>query len=142
MAWCRLAAMALQTNEENPGRPLLERAHVAPEAQRQMASFHADVVREVERAVADAPVVVVGMAQNVHVKNVRKALQRAGIELRYLEYGSYFSGWKKRLAIKLWSGWPTFPQVFVRGVLLGGERLTIAAIADGSLQRMLQGSSR
>jgi hypothetical protein len=33
----------------------------------------------------------------------------------YLEYGSYFSKWKERLAIKLWSGWPTFPQVFVDG---------------------------
>jgi monothiol glutaredoxin len=107
-----------------------------------MGDFHADVVREVERAVAESPVVVVGMAQNVHVKNARKALQRAGIEFRYLEYGSYLSGWKKRLAIKLWSGWPTFPQVFVRGVLLGGELLTVAAITDGSLQRMLQDSSR
>jgi glutaredoxin-related protein len=134
--------MALQTDETNPGRPLLERTRVAPEAARQMSSFHADVVRDVVRAVAESPVVVVGMAQNVHVKNVRKALQGAGIEFRYLEYGSYFSAWKKRLAIKLWSGWPTFPQVFVRGVLLGGEALTAAAIADGSLQRMLKESPR
>ncbi|HEX7602476.1 MAG TPA: glutaredoxin domain-containing protein, partial [Polyangiaceae bacterium] len=66
---------------------------------------------------------------------VRNALSEAGIEFKYVEYGSYFSKWKERLAIKLWSGWPTFPQVFVRGVLLGGEDLTIAAIKDGSLSR-------
>jgi glutaredoxin-related protein len=134
--------MAEQTDEQNPGRHLLEQACIAPAAQRHMAAFHADIVQEVERTVAECPVVVVGMAQNPHVKNVRKALQRAGVELRYLEYGSYLSGWQKRLAIKLWSGWPTFPQVFVRGVLLGGEDLTIAAIADGSLHRMLNDSSR
>jgi glutaredoxin-related protein len=134
--------MTLQADEKNPGRLLLEQTRIAPKAARQMGSFHADVVRDVERTVAESPVVVVGMAQNAHVKNVRKALQGAGIEFRYLEYGSYFSAWKQRLAIKLWSGWPTFPQVFVRGVLLGGKDLTIAAIADGSLQRMLKDSSR
>ena len=44
---------------------------------------------------------------------------------------------KKRLAIKLWSGWPTFPQVFVRGVLIGGNDETRRAIADGSLKARL-----
>lgn len=131
-----------QAGEQNPARHLLEPTRVAPEAARRIGSYHADVVQEVARAVAETPVVVVGMAQNPHVKNVRKALEDAGIEFKYLEYGSYFSAWKKRLAIKLWSGWPTFPQVFVRGVLLGGKDLTVAAIADGSLQRMLQDSSR
>ena len=92
------------------------------------------MVAEVAAAVEKHPVVVVGMAQNPHVKNVRKALGDAGIDVHYLEYGSYFSDWKKRLAIKLWSGWPTFPQVFVRGILVGGEELTKAALADGTLQ--------
>lgn len=73
-------------------------------------------------AVARHDVVVVGMAQNPHVKNVRKALTDAQIPFTYLEYGSYFSGWQRRLAVKLWSGWPTFPQVVVRGTLIGGGR--------------------
>ena len=102
-----------------------------------MEAFHADVIREVETTVSRDPVVVVGMAQNPHVKNVRKALDAAGVPFTYLEYGSYFSEWKKRLAIKLWSGWPTFPQVFVKGTLLGGEDLTKAALADGSLKSRL-----
>ncbi len=54
------------------------------------------------------------MAQNPHVKNVRKALKNAGIDFTYLEYGSYFSQWRKRLAIKMWSGWPTFPRLRAR----------------------------
>jgi glutaredoxin-related protein len=105
-----------------------------------MSAFHADVVERVRRAVTEQPVVVVGMAQNPHVKNVRSALTEAGLLFTYLEFGSYFSNWRERLAIKLWSGWPTFPQVFVRGVLVGGEDLTKAAIADGSLRKRMEAS--
>ena len=102
-----------------------------------MSAYHAEIIREVEQALNESAVVVVGMEQNPHVKNVRKALAQAGFEFKYLEYGSYFSKWKERLAIKLWSGWPTFPQVFARKVLIGGEDLTVAAIGDGSLRKML-----
>ena len=110
---------------------------LAPAAAEQRKSFHADTIAEVEKAIETHPVVVVGMAQNPFVKKARQALGEAGIDFHYLEYGSYLSEWKKRLAIKLWSGWPTFPQVFVRGVLIGGEDLTKKAIADGSLKQRL-----
>ena len=119
-------------------RPLLEEKYVAPAALAAMTRFHSDVVREVQEAVRRDPVVVVGMAQNPHVRKVRQALDQAGVKHTYLEYGSYLSKWKTRLAIKLWTGWPTFPQVFVRGVLIGGEDLTRAAIADGSLAASLR----
>jgi glutaredoxin-related protein len=115
-------------------RPRLEERSIAPAALTAIESFQAPVVREVEAAVRRDAVVVVGMAQNPHVKNVRKALAEAGVAFTYIEYGSYFSKWRERLAIKLWSGWPTFPQVFVRGVLIGGEDLTKAALADGTLK--------
>ncbi|MDP9033490.1 MAG: glutaredoxin [Myxococcota bacterium] len=118
-------------------RPLLHTSRMTPQALSKIAAFRAEVVRAVEAAVAASPVVVIGMAQNPHVKNVRRALDHARIAFTYLEYGSYFSQWRERLAIKLWSGWPTFPQVFVRAVLVGGEDLTLAALNDGSLQRML-----
>jgi monothiol glutaredoxin len=112
---------------------MTSRPKVSAAAAAKMADFHADVVKEVQEVVERDAVVVVGMAQNPHVRNVRKALDDAGVGFTYLEYGSYFSEWKRRLAIKLWSGWPTFPQVFVHGELLGGEDLTKAAIASGEL---------
>jgi glutaredoxin-related protein len=121
-------------------RPLHDPTKIAPAAADKMAANHSDVVQEVASAVASNDVVVVGMAQNPHVKNVRKALDAAGITFKYLEYGSYFGEWKTRLAIKMWSGWPTFPQVYVKGTLIGGEDLTAAAIADGSLKKMLAGA--
>ncbi len=114
-------------------RPVFDPNRIAPAAAEKLQKNHVDVVDEVADAIEKHKVVVVGMAQNPHVKNVRKALTGAGIDFHYLEYGSYFSEWKKRLAIKQWSGWPTFPQVFVRGVLIGGEDLTKAALADGTL---------
>lgn len=84
--------------------------------------FHQDTVTEVEQAIASHEWVVVGMAQNPVVSKARKILQDNSIKYHYIGHGSYFSGWKKRLAIKLWSGWPTFPQVFHKGVLIGGAQ--------------------
>ena len=133
--------MTTTVDTANSSRPLLDPTRAAPDALRKMTAFHLDVIREVERATKEHAVVVVGMAQNPHVKNVRKAFKAAGIEFEYLEYGSYLSKWRERLAIKLWSGWPTFPQVFVRGVLIGGEDLTVAAIQDGTLRSRLASGS-
>jgi glutaredoxin-related protein len=124
-----------------PSLSRLPSDHVTLEAGKVIASFHSHVVDQVAAAVRKHPVVVVGMAQNPHVRNVRRALEQKGIAFEYLEYGSYLSKWRERLAIKLWSGWPTFPQVFVKGVLLGGEDLTVAALADGTFAKRLAGDS-
>ncbi|HEY8380316.1 MAG TPA: glutaredoxin domain-containing protein [Nannocystis sp.] len=118
-------------------RPLLPESALAPHVREQIQNFHRNVVEAVQAAIARDPVVVVGMAQNPFVKKVRQALTEAGVKFTYLEYGSYFSQWKERLAIKLWSGWPTFPQVFVRGTLVGGFTDVQRMLADGSLKAML-----
>lgn len=118
-------------------RPLLPTSQLHPEVARQIAGYFDGTLREISDAIAKDDVVVVGMAQNPFVKKARAALGEAGVPFTYLEYGSYLSEWKRRLAIKMWSGWPTFPQVFVRGKLIGGFDLTKAAIADGSLKQLL-----
>ena len=102
-------------------RPILETSKVAPGVQTAVAEFHKPIVDEVKASVAKDRIVVVGMAQNPFVKKARKLLAADGIQHTYLEYGSYFSKWKERLAIKLWAGFPTFPMVFVDGVLQGGH---------------------
>ena len=118
-------------------RPLHDPSKATPRVLDAMASFHRSTIDEVVAAVSSNDVVVVGMGWNPHVKNARKALDEAGIAHTYLEYGNYMSAWRERLAIKMWSGWPTFPQVFVRGTLIGGNKDTRAAIADGSLKTLL-----
>jgi monothiol glutaredoxin len=87
-----------------------------------MDNFHQDVVAEIEKAIATHEWVIVGMAQNPVVSKARKILKDRGIQYHYITHGSYLSGWKKRLAIKLWTGWPTFPQVFHKGILIGGAK--------------------
>ncbi len=118
-------------------RPLLPATARTPAVADAIANNHAAIVHEVAETVAREKVVVVGMAQNPFVKKARKALQEAGVQFTYLEYGSYFSEWKPRLAIKIWSGWPTFPQIYARGTLIGGFKETAAALADGSLKQRL-----
>src|SRR5688572_23535959 len=93
------------------------------------------MVREVQAAIAASEVVVVGMKQNPWPRKARKALDAAGIQYRYLEYGSYFSMWRRRMALKMWTGWPTFPMVFVKGVLVGGADDVIRLIESGELKK-------
>ncbi len=77
-------------------RDILDEAHILPAIREMIASNHADIVREVQAAVANNDVVVVGMKQNPAPKKARKALDAAAIPYKYLEYGSYFGPWRRR----------------------------------------------
>lgn len=99
---------------------MLNESKISDHAQQSMKSFHTDIVAEVENAVQSHEWVIVGMGHNPAVGKARKFLSEKNITFKYLEYGNYFSKWKQRLAIKLWSGWPTYPQVFHKGILIGG----------------------
>ena len=104
---------------------------------KQIAMFHADYLTEVKKLIDDNDIVVVGMAQNPSVPRARKALDDAGLKHAYVGHGSYLSGYRRRLAIKLWSGWPWFPMVFVKGVLIGGASDVAAELRKGILQKRL-----
>lgn len=108
---------------------------VSPTVQASVASFHRSILEEISAAVARDPVVVVGMAQNPFVKKARKVLDAQGIKFTYLEYGSYLSKWKERLAIKIWAGFPTFPMVFIGGTLIGGATELEKLRDEGKLPR-------
>ena len=118
-------------------RPLLPEERVDPAIRDMIASNHRDIIDEVEAAVAAHDVVVVGMKQNPFPRRARKALAAAGIAFHYLEYGSYFSTWRRRTALKIWSGWPTFPMVFVKGILIGGASDVQKLLDSGDLARRL-----
>lgn len=101
-------------------RKTLSDSEMTPGAQSAIVNFHPSAVEEVIKALKDNEWVIVGMAQNPHVQKARRFLEAKNIKYHYIQHGGYFSQWKIRLAIKLWSGWPTFPQVFHRGKLVGG----------------------
>ena len=118
-------------------RPILDNAHIHPAIREKISAHHSDLIDEVRAAITKHAVVVVGMSQNPAPKKARKALDAAGIAHHYLEYGSYLNTWRRRNALKMWSGWPTFPMMFVKGVLVGGADDMVKLIASGELKKML-----
>ncbi len=122
-------------------RPILEEALIHPAVRAKVAQHESTIVQAVRAAVAAHPVVVVGMKTNPFPRRARKALAAAGLPCHYLEYGSYFSQWRPRTALKMWSGWPTLPMVFVKGQLVGGAQDLERLIAQGELAKLLAGAA-
>ena len=120
-------------------RQILDESHIHPAIRQAITDNNADIVAEVQAAIAKHAVVVVGMAQNPAPRKARKSLITAGVAHEYLSYGSYLSLWRKRNALKMWTGWPTFPMVFVKGTLVGGADDLQKLIESGELSKMLAG---
>ena len=118
-------------------RPILDDAHIHPAIRSKVAGHQEAMVQEVMGAIRTNDVVVVGMAMNPFPKKARAVLEQAGFPFKYLEYGSYFNTWRERNALKMWTGWPTFPMVFVKGTLVGGFNELQALIGSGELKRLL-----
>ena len=118
-------------------RHILSEDRIHPAIRDKVANHHRDIVEEVKAAVESNDVVIVGMKQNPNPRRARKALKAKGIDFKYLEYGSYLGPWRRRNALKLWSGWPTFPMVFVKGTLVGGADDLDKLIASGELEKLL-----
>jgi monothiol glutaredoxin len=118
-------------------RQILANKNIHPAIKKTVADNHADIITEVQDAIANHKVVVVGMAQNPAPKRARKTLNSLGIEHAYLEYGSYFKLWRRRNALKMWTGWPSFPMIFINGMLIGGSSDLRALIEADKLNKLL-----
>ncbi len=118
-------------------RQTLDESRLHPAIRDKVANLHADIVHNVQSAAASNAVLVVGMAGNPYCRRARRALNDAGIAHHYLGYGSYLSQWRERNALKMWTGWPTLPMVFVKGQLIGGADDLVKLIQSGELKRLL-----
>ena len=118
-------------------RPILDEVQIHPAIRGKIANWKLYLVKEVQAAVVSSPVVVVGMAMNPFPRKARRLLDAAAVPYQYLEYGSYFSRWRDRSALKFWTGWPTLPLVFVKGTLIGGADDLDALIKSGELKKLL-----
>jgi monothiol glutaredoxin len=118
-------------------RQVLEESSLHPAIRDKVANLHADIVHNVQAAAASNPVLVVGMSLNAACRKARQALADAGVAFQYLEYGGYLSQWRRRNALKMWTGWPTFPMVFVKGRLVGGHSDLRKLVDSGELKRLL-----
>ena len=118
-------------------RAILDESRIHPAIQGRITRHEQAIVQEVQAAVAAHAVVVVGMGMNPFPRKARRALDAAGVAHHYLEYGNYLNTWRERNALKMWTGWPTLPMVFVRGTLVGGATDLQKLIANGELQTLL-----
>ena len=118
-------------------RPVLPEDQIHPAIRDKVTASQQAIVKEVQSAVAANAVVVVGMGMNPFPKKARKLLTEAAVPYKYLEYGNYFNTWRERNALKMWTGWPTFPMVFVKGSLVGGADDLARLISSGELKKLL-----
>ncbi|MBI2771075.1 MAG: glutaredoxin [Burkholderiales bacterium] len=118
-------------------RNILDEAQIHPAIRAKVDTHRQAIVNDVKAATAANGVVVVGMGMNPFPRKARAALDEAGVAYKYMEYGNYLNTWRDRNALKMWSGWPTFPMVFVKGTLVGGADDLKALIASGELKKML-----
>ena len=117
-------------------RAILDELKIHPAIQDRVANYHRDVVTAVQTAVAANKVVIVGMRQNPYPRKAKRLLDAKAVAYTYLEYGSYLGDWRRRSALKAWSGWPTLPMVFVNGTLIGGASDLKALIDSGEFDRL------
>ena len=118
-------------------REILDPRKIHKSIQKIVSEQHANIIAEVKEAIANNAIVIVGMAQNPAPKRARKVLNELNIDYHYLEYGNYFKEWRRRNALKMWTGWPTFPMIFVKGTLIGGSSDMRALVDTGELDGLL-----
>ena len=118
-------------------RQILDESHIHPALRDKVANRYAWILKEVQEAIAANDVVVVGMGMNPAPKKARELLDEQRIAYKYLEYGNYLKLWRRRNALKMWTGWPTFPMIFVKGVFVGGANDLAKLQASGELARRL-----
>ena len=123
-------------------RPILDEASIHPAVRAKVAGWQHEIVDEVKAAVQANDVVVVGMGINPFPAKARKLLESIGQAHKYLGYGSYLKMWRPRSALKMWTGWPTFPMVFVKGVLVGGYNDLKKLVDSGEFRTMVAATPR
>jgi glutaredoxin-related protein len=119
-------------------RHILDESKIHPAIRQKITDNQRDMVDEVLDAMKKTDVVVAGMAQNPNCGRACRALKKKGVTFTYIEKGSYLSQWRKRNALKMWTGWPTFPMVFVKGTLVGGADDLEKLIESGELETLLK----
>lgn len=63
-----------------------------------------------------------------------RTLQAAGAKFDYI---NIFEDPELREALKRYSNWPTYPQLYVKGELIGGADIVTEMYRSGELQKLL-----
>jgi len=66
------------------------------------------------------------------------ALRAVGAEFAYV---NIFEDPEIREGLKAYSNWPTFPQLYIKGELIGGCDITLELYESGELKELLEGAA-
>jgi monothiol glutaredoxin len=119
-------------------RSILEESVIHPAIRAKISGNHREIVQRVQSALDKHQIVVVGMGLNPFPRKACKMLEAVQQPYHYLEFGNYFNQWRERNALKLWTGWPTFPMIFVKGQLIGGATDLKKLIDNDELKKLLR----
>ena len=121
-------------------RAIFDQDKIHPAAAEKLGGYQAELIERVRELVSQHDVVIVVMTMNPFPGRARKLLEQRGVPYEYLGLGSYFSQWRVRLGLKMWTGWPTFPMIFVKRTFIGGYSELRRLAESGELGRMLSSS--
>jgi glutaredoxin-related protein len=121
-------------------RAIFDQDKIHPGAADKLGGYQAALIERVRGLVSQHDVVVVGMSMNPFPGRARRLLEQRGVAYEYLGLGSYFSQWRVRLGLKMWTGGPTFPMIFVKRTFVGGYSELRRPVESGEPARMLSGT--
>ncbi|MDD2768437.1 MAG: Grx4 family monothiol glutaredoxin [Methylococcus sp.] len=98
-----------------------------------------EVIERIKRQIADNPVILYmkgtpDFPQCGFSGRAVQILDQCGAEFAYI---NVFEAPEIRENLKLVSNWPTFPQLFVGGELVGGSDIMMELYESGELQKLL-----
>lgn len=99
-----------------------------------------DVIEEIKQTLAENPVILFmkgspDAPQCGFSMQTAQALKSCNVEFTYVDILAHP---EVRANLPKVSNWPTFPQLFINGELIGGCDITLELFQKGELQTMLQ----
>ena len=99
-----------------------------------------DVIEEINQIITDNPIVLFmkgtpEFPQCGFSMRTAEALKACNVQFTYVDI---LAAPEVRANLPQISNWPTFPQVFIKGELIGGCDITLDLYQKGELQKMAQ----
>lgn len=98
-----------------------------------------DVIERIKSQLTSAPVVLYmkGTPDFPQCGFSAAAVRALGAANATFEHVNIFEDPELREALKQYSNWPTYPQLYVNGELIGGADIIIEMYKSGELQKLL-----
>jgi monothiol glutaredoxin len=98
-----------------------------------------DVIERIKQQLADNAVILYmkgspAFPQCGFSGRAVQILERCGVDYAYV---NIFEDPEIRENLKIYSNWPTFPQLYVKGELIGGSDIMMDLFEKGELQKVL-----